>query len=464
MTETKKTVLFVGIAVVLVVIAYLTAPVSKKPDAFSDVGEEFFPDFVDPNGALSLEVIDFDEQSGSAIPFKVEFKNGRWRIPSHYYYPADAKDRLAKTAAGVIGIRKDDFRTDNPADYEACGVIDPLDETVLTLKGRGKRITLKGKNDKVLADFIVGREVEGAKDMRFVRVPGQKRVYAARMDLDLSTRFSDWIETDLLQVDRQAIIEVVRQDYSIDENTLALRQHDTLTLTKTDATWSADHMAADQEVDMTKMNAFLTALDALTIIDVRKKPAGLSQGLRKMTGNLTISQTDALSLQSKGYYFGTNGQLVSNEGELNCETSDGVRYILRFGEVVADNAGVTEGSAEEGEATGAMEENRYIFITTEFDGDLFPEPDKPGDLTFQDKEEGEWSETDKENSHLFVVHTAWQKQVDKGRKIADDLNDRFSDWYYVISAASFDKLNLSRADLVKKKETKEEEESAPSGT
>jgi hypothetical protein len=65
----------------------------------------------------------------------VTFENGRWTIPSHHGYPADGKDRLAKTAAGLIGLTKDDFRTDNVADHEACGVIDPLDNTVQTLKG-----------------------------------------------------------------------------------------------------------------------------------------------------------------------------------------------------------------------------------------------------------------------------------------------------------------------------------------
>jgi len=284
MTEMKKTVLFAGVAVLLVVIAYLTAPVSRTPDAFFDVGEEFFPDFVDPNEALTLEVIDFDAQSGSAKPFKVEFKDGLWRIPSHYYYPADAKDRLAKTAAGVIGIRKDDFRTDNVADHESCGVVDPLDETALTLKGRGKRVTLKGKNDKVLADFIIGQQVEGATGYRFVRVPGQKRVYAVKMDIDLSTRFNDWIETDLLKVDKEAITRLVLHDYSIDENTKAMLQRDVLTLNKSGAAWAAEKMAPDQEVDTARMNELLTALDELTIVDVRKKPAGLSQGLGKLTG------------------------------------------------------------------------------------------------------------------------------------------------------------------------------------
>jgi len=31
------------------------------------------------------------------------------------------------------------------------------------------------------------------------------------------------------------------------------------------------------------------------------------------------------------------------------------------------------------------------------------------------------------------------------------LNARFADWYYVISAASFDKVHLRRKDLVRKK-------------
>ena len=462
MSEMKKTVLFAGVAVLLVAIAYLTAPVSKTPDAFFDVGEEFFPDFVDPNDALSLEVIDYDEESGSAKPFKVEFKDKMWRIPSHFYYPADAKDRLANTAAGVIGIKKDDFRTDNVADHEACGVIDPLDETALTLKGRGKRITLKGKNDKVLADFIIGRQVEGAAGFRFARIPDRKRVYAVKMDIDLSTRFSDWIERDLLQVDKEAITKLVLHDYSIDENTLALVQRDILTLNRNENTWAAENMAPDQEVDPARMNELLTALDDLTIVDVRKKPAGLSQSLGKMAGNLTISQADGLSLQSKGYYFSSNGQLLSNEGELNCETRDGVKYILRFGEVVFDSAVEVEES-EAGEEKGTPGENRYLFITTEFNDARFPEPGKPVDLTFQDKEESDWTEADRENKRLFDAHAAWQQQVDSGKKISNDLNRRFADWYYVISSSSFDKLNLTRTDLVKQKEKKEEKDAAAPG-
>ena len=96
--------------------AWLTAPSVVTPDAFLDKGEAFFPDFTDPNTATTLEVIEYNEETAAARPFKVSFANGQWTIPSHHDYPADGKDRLAKTAAGVIGITKDDFRSGNVAD------------------------------------------------------------------------------------------------------------------------------------------------------------------------------------------------------------------------------------------------------------------------------------------------------------------------------------------------------------
>src|SRR5688572_6200932 len=88
-----------GAALLLAVVTVVTAPRNVTPSAFSDLGEAFFPDFQDPNAATTLEVIEFDEATAAAKPFKVTNENGRWTIPSHHGYPADGKDRLAQTAA-----------------------------------------------------------------------------------------------------------------------------------------------------------------------------------------------------------------------------------------------------------------------------------------------------------------------------------------------------------------------------
>jgi len=450
MSEIKKTAIFGGVALVLALLALVSAPRRVVPDAFLDRGEAFFPDFSDPNVAKSLEVIEFDEESASARPFKVAFGDGVWAIPSHHGYPADGKDRLAKTAAGVIGIKKDDFRTGNVSDHEACGVLDPLDEGTTSLKGRGKRVTLRGESDQVLADFIVGKQPEGRTGFRFVRIPDQKRVYVARMDIDISTKFEDWIEKDLLDVERDKIDRVVLEDYSIDERTGFLNQRDQIELRNDDGDWKIDSTPTGRELDSSKVSGLLTAVDGLNVVGVRPKPAGLSASLRRMGQGMSISREDAVSLQAKGYYFTRDGQLVSNEGELQVQTSDGIRYTLRFGEIVyGSGEALTAGTESSDDAGSGPGENRYMFISAEFDPGVLKEPASPGDTGFQEKPESDWTDEDRANKAQHDTHEAWKKDVEEVQGRAADLEARFGGWYYVISAESFKKVRLSRADLLK---------------
>jgi hypothetical protein len=453
MSETRKTVIFCVIAVVIAVLAMVTAPKRITPDSFLDQGEPFFPEFIDPNAAQTLEVIEFDEETGSALPFKVTFSGGRWTIPSHHNYPADAKDRLAQTAAGIIGIKKDDFRSDNVSDHEACAVLDPLDENALSFKGRGQRVTIKGENDVLLADFIIGKEVEGREGIRFVRVPDQKRVYAARMNLDISTKFNDWIETDLLDARKDDFDNITLKDYSINERTGKVNERDVIVLVKQEE-WSTPGLGADKEIDKTKLNNLLSGLDDLRIEGVRPKPEGLTATLTRSTDSLTISRADMLSLQGKGYYFARDGRLLSNEGEVQARTKDGLNYTLRFGEVVYGTGMAVTAGAESGkEGADAAGENRYLFVTVRFDEALFPEPRRPENTDFLNKADSLWTDQDYANKNLNDAYQEWRTTVNQTRTRVSELNSRFAKWYYVISAASFEKLRPPRAELFKKKES-----------
>jgi len=446
MLETKKTLMFIGAAVVLLLAAWITSPSKITSEAFLDQGEAFFPDFTDPNEATTLEVIDYDSATAEATPFKVTFDGIRWTIPSHYDYPADAKDRLAKTAAGVIGIKKDDFRSANVSDHEALGVIDPLDETA-GLTGRGQRITIRGADDQVLADFIIGKPVPGRDKFRFVRVPDQNRVYAARVDIDLSTKFEDWIETNLLKVQKYRVKEFVVKDYRINERTRSVENRDELVLTKDDNTWKANKMPSGRVVDSTKMNDVLKALEEMKIVGVRPKPEGLSASLMESTEKAQVSQSDLLSLQSKGYYFTRDGQLLSNEGEIQVFTKDGVKYTLRFGEVASgDGQSESEGSDRAGPAA-----NRYLFVTADFEPKMLGKrPQPPTDKSYQDKPDTLWTDEDRQNRLKQDAYAKWEQDMRDGQTKADDLNARFAKWYYVISSDSYDKLRKTRSEMVVK--------------
>ncbi len=441
MNENKKTLWFAGVAAGLMILAYLVSPGRITPEAFIDQGQPFFADFTDPNEATTLEVIDYSKETGASIPFKVSFENGKWSIPSHYDYPADGQKQLSNTAAAVIEIKKDDYRSSSVAEHEKFKVVDPLDENT-ALGGRGQRITIRGKGEKLLADLIIGDSVSGKPGFRFVRVPDQSRVYAAKTDLTISTKFSDWIESDLLKVTRAKINKVVINDYTINERTISISKHDRLTLEKDDADkWKTDKMKSSQEVDDVKMNQLLTTLVELKIVDVRPKPEGLSASLKGTSTAKTISRDDRISLQSKGFYFSSDGQLLSNEGEMLVYTDDGVIYTIRFGEVVVGGGvGQIEGASSS--------ESRYLFINTHFDSAAYREPLKPGNYDFENKPDSVQGADDVRNKELAQKWEKWKRDFDNAKKLTDELNQRFADWYYVISSGSFGNLRLRRSDLV----------------
>jgi hypothetical protein len=139
MSEFLKTITFVGVALVLTGAAFVTTrDRSVRNGTFNDQGQPFFPEFKDPMACTDLEVVDFDPSTATATRFRVMFKDKKWVIPSHHNYPADARDRLSKTAAAVMDLVKDTIRSDGTEDtQETMGVIDPLDAKASALKGRG---------------------------------------------------------------------------------------------------------------------------------------------------------------------------------------------------------------------------------------------------------------------------------------------------------------------------------------
>ena len=450
MTQMNKTIVFVVAAVVLAGLAYLLAPSRVTPDAFLDQGEKFYPDFTDPNEATSLEVIRFDEASGAAVPFKVTFANGIWTIPSHNDYPADAKDRLAQTAAGIIDLTKDDFRTANVSDHARCGVLDPLDQTAPGIAGRGTRVTVRGEGDKLLADFIVGDTVSGQSGYRFVRIPGQNRVYAAKADMDISTRFSDWIETNLLQVVKADVDELDFNNYTINEKTGSLVKGEAYTLSRKDSKWSMHPTRSGRELDSAAVNTLLQSIEGLTIEGVRPKPEGLKEILTTMKSTGSLNMNDRMSLQNKGFYITNQGGIVSNDGELKVHSTRGVIYTLRFGEILyGTGLEVSAGSEDETSQGGKNggQENRYLMVTANFDQKAFGRKPSVADSSFLSKADSLYTDADKEHKKQYDAFKKWEAEVAEGRAFVDSLNERFADWYYVISGEAFDKIHLGRDAL-----------------
>ena len=114
-------------------------------------------------------------------------------------------------------------------------VVDPEDTDPNVLAGRGQKITIAKSDGTPLAEFIIGKQADGQPDVYYVRgtkTDDPNAIYLAKLKIDLSTKFSDWIEPDLLKVDREKLTDIRSDNYSIDEARRAIIQGEVTELSR----------------------------------------------------------------------------------------------------------------------------------------------------------------------------------------------------------------------------------------
>lgn len=405
MNPLARTLAFVVAAVLSVGAAGLTYYSSRpaKVTWDTEIGKEFFPEFQDPNKATSLQVATFDKEASKTNTFSVEFKDGKWRIPSHNNYPADGKDRLKQTAASVIGIKRGTLAGSNKEAHKQHNLLDPLDQSINETEGRGDRITLKA-GDTVLVDYIIGKKKEGPGNIYYIRKADEASFFLSEVKIELSTKFGDWIEPDLLGLKRDDVKEIFLDRYSVNEAEGIVVQGEKSVLTRDNATadWKIDGIDATAvKPKSSVISAMLGSLDDLKITGVRKKPEGLSASLQG-DESIKLNQTTLLDLQNHGYFYIPKKGIVSNEGDMLVSTFDGVSYVLRFGEMIEGSdveieigsptettkKPAAEGEKKEGDkpaedakkdaaeegADKASKKNRFVFIMAQHDPKMLGEP------------------------------------------------------------------------------------------
>jgi hypothetical protein len=405
MNTTNRTLTFIAVAGIATLCAvgvkYINRPVANAD--FADVGQEFFPEFKDPLKATSLSVIKYDADAKEPLNFSVKQNDkGLWVIPSHHDYPAEAADRLAKTAASFIGTNKLALQSRNKDDWGRYGVADPESDIAVDAeakegeedKSRGTRVTLRDSGGNALVDLIIGKTIEGQNQRYYVRQPEKNNVYIAEIAADLSAKFSDWIEPDLLKLNQADISRIVVDKYSVDEDKGEILRGEALEFDK-DATankWAVTGLDATTEsVKEPPINDLARNLDQLKIVGVRPKPEGLNADLTvsaDMANNPVIMQILQADMQRQGFFIarGEDGRrkLVSNEGELIAGTKNGVRYTLYFGEIARGSAkdietGLNEKTSTEGDAAEKKSEEEKKDAAAD-SSDNPPKPEtKPGD-------------------------------------------------------------------------------------
>jgi hypothetical protein len=475
MTDITKTGITVVVAAILASASIFnrTEPFGNPPN--DEIGSFMFEDFQDPLSAKSLEVVRHNEDLAEIDQFKVSKIAGVWSIPSHKNYPADAENQVRDAATILTDLEILGIATDLASEHSLFGVVEPDPKKISAGdKGIGTLIVMQDSKGRNLAHLVVGKQVKGAEGQRFVRRPSQDRVYVVSLDPGrLSTKFEDWIETDLLDMNTWDIKQVVIKDYSVDTaltlNGPVISSYDQRmgmqVSLENNSDWKLDELLEyraeelrptelleDEELNTDRLNDMKNAFDDLKIVDVDRKPKGLGGDLRAEQD--FMKDGDGLSsLFDKGFYpvdLEQTGQLdlLCSDGEVSVRTEDGVEYVLRFGRV----AGLEDNTAE------STDLNRYLFVMARLRDDMFPavqETPDPESATSESEAEAGGAEESTENTEEEREKDELQEKREKAEQKINELNDRFSDWYYIISEDVFKKIHLARADVIKTKDAVE---------
>ena len=497
MKESSKTSIFLAVALFLTVIAYFMQPKTIHDSPEKMVGKVLFENFTDPLEIRSLEIARLDPISGDLNRFQIASEaEGRWTIPSHENYPSDARDQMGQVASAFIGLSVLSVATPEVSDaangsanvHTLYGVVDPTSDGAMS-GGAGIKVVCLGEAEKELARLIIGQEVEGKPELRYIRIPNQHPVYIARISASaMSTRFEDWIEKNLLKIDTFDIRRVNIEDYSIDidrgtrdpKGSFALNYNDQA---PSGQRWTLDSMklfesgeglmpmplANNEELADDALSTMINAVDDLKIVDVRRKPAFLANSLRESSplNEETIDRNPniARALAQRGFYFAeeqtldgkvSDIALYSSNGEIHITMKNGMKYLLRFGSPAGMGAEIAE-SGNDSESSISL--NRFLFIMTEFDESQVEKPNfEPlPDIPVEGDEEADeqvaeakrrLEEIERANARL---QDAYDEQVESGKKQSAELNRRFADWYYIISEDVFKKIHLGQGDLIRQK-------------
>jgi hypothetical protein len=170
---------------------------------------------------------------------------------------------------------------------------------------------------------------------------------------------------------------------------------------------------------------------------------------------------------------------------------DGIEYVLRFG-AGTTVAGDAKDDAKEGETAGETA-GRYLLVMARFNEgqlekpklDPVPDvPDEPAKKEAAEGKDGEKKEGDaaeklkaadeaeakaqaalEEKRRVERENRRKQDEYDDKVKAAQkrvrELNNRFADWYYVVSNKEYAKIHLTRDAIAQKKEAEPKEPQPP---
>ncbi|MFW5698399.1 MAG: DUF4340 domain-containing protein, partial [Planctomycetota bacterium] len=238
-----------ALTAVLAILVVLTGVAAwwprPEPESFR---EDRSGQFIARKDVLPLEVeriaissLDIDD--GQIEKIVVRQEDQQWYIASRYDYPADGPaegdkgNQVAQALTAATSLTYGRMVTDDAVEHANLGVRNPNDfEPGDPEDAFGIHVELIDKRGQDVLDLIVGNEASELSTQEYkyhyVRHPNQSAVYLGKYEgfsedseaqwVDtnvtamLSTDFKDWVEPDLMKLERDQVRRLTIDEHSVD--------------------------------------------------------------------------------------------------------------------------------------------------------------------------------------------------------------------------------------------------------
>jgi hypothetical protein len=367
-----------------------------------------------------VSVIDYDAGNAQVRTVQVRLVDGLWRISSKDNYPADNEGKVGEAIGALLNQqygRSIEGSGSGDAWLAQFGLGDPSQQA----EGSGTHVTLSTAGGKKVVDVIIGDQAAVGTG-RYVRLAGESAVYTAPITRIPSTRFIDWVERDLLKVQTSNI-----DSFIVDRHTVRLEQDNPVDLGQSvqfsgaDEAWQSTATPVGQQVNKEAVDNLLSRLASLRITDLSPR-----------TENPQI-------MGVHGFFATQDGNVFGKEGALRVTDALGFTYHCFFGEVAVQSS---EADAESANPDRFM----AIWVTYLQDQDsaLPSRPPQP-EPAAADADEATRAAAAKAIEGYGERLTQYQSDLQshlQGRsdKVAQ-LNQRFGEYFFVVSGADFSGLH-----------------------
>ena len=409
--------------------------------ADDEVGAPLFESY-EAKDIRGIDIIRYDSEVQNLDRIKLNRRGEKWLIPSKQNFIATETLRIGNVVNSLNDKTVYQVISENQEDHINFGVLDPTeindDKNIASL---GTKLTLTDRNNKTVADVIVGLPVKNNSNRRYVRIPGKPRVYTIDFNANLlSTEFALWLSPNILNINPEQGRQVRGIDldsYKIDPNQEKLEKKYGYRATLVPASGRLDiqklqipqgdswYTLKTTPEQIAKLTNAVRPLAFFFVDDVLRKSEDLALALS--SGDQTDESVAAFkAMKSLGFLYQEN----SPNGSINFDAVNGLVKVRTTDGVVTS---ICVGRVAGANSVDQNKLNYFVMLNTSVDEQLLKKPVQPPGISESD-------ESDERKAYLKSLKS-WESNVEKASRIASEMNAIHADWYYMVSESVIKTLN-----------------------